>query len=189
MGIHAPIGVFDSGVGGLTVAREIMRQIPEERLVYFGDTARLPYGSKSQKTILHFVRQIIRFLETKKMCIRDRDEAGNAALKGSGIAAMVTAAGGAFGAVIQATDIGNTIIESMGIEGTSGGILLMLVGFGIAFIFKAVSYTHLDVYKRQPRCRSRRKTVPAAEEAPAGAAIPAEAGEVFNAPAWREHTD
>ncbi len=64
------------------------------------------------------------------------DEAGNAALKGSGIAAMVTAAGGAFGAVIQATDIGNTIIESMGIEGTSGGILLMLVGFGIAFIFK-----------------------------------------------------
>ena len=67
MGIHAPIGVFDSGVGGLTVAREIMRQIPEERLVYFGDTARLPYGSKSQKTILHFVRQIIRFLETKKV--------------------------------------------------------------------------------------------------------------------------
>ena len=58
MEIHAPIGVFDSGVGGLTVAREIMRQIPEERLVYFGDTARLPYGSKSQKTILHFVRQI-----------------------------------------------------------------------------------------------------------------------------------
>ncbi len=64
------------------------------------------------------------------------DEAGNAALKGSGIAAMVTAAGGAFGAVIQATDIGNKIVEGMGIEGTSGGIILMLVGFGIAFIFK-----------------------------------------------------
>ena len=46
---NAPIGVFDSGVGGLTVAREIMRQMPEERLVYFGDTARLPYGSKSQE--------------------------------------------------------------------------------------------------------------------------------------------
>ena len=41
---HAPIGVFDSGVGGLTVAREIMRQIPDERIVYFGDTARVPYG-------------------------------------------------------------------------------------------------------------------------------------------------
>ena len=40
----APIGVFDSGVGGLTVAREIIRQIPNERIVYFGDTARTPYG-------------------------------------------------------------------------------------------------------------------------------------------------
>ena len=39
---NAPIGVFDSGVGGLTVAREIMRQIPGERIVYFGDTARVP---------------------------------------------------------------------------------------------------------------------------------------------------
>ena len=47
---NAPIGVFDSGVGGLTVAREIMRQMPEERIVYFGDTARVPYGSKSQDT-------------------------------------------------------------------------------------------------------------------------------------------
>ena len=63
----APVGVFDSGVGGLTVAREIMRQLPEERLVYFGDTARVPYGSKSQGTILRFVRQIVRFLETKEV--------------------------------------------------------------------------------------------------------------------------
>ena len=41
----APIGVFDSGVGGLTVAREIMRQIPNEKIIYFGDTARVPYGT------------------------------------------------------------------------------------------------------------------------------------------------
>ena len=41
---NAPIGVFDSGIGGLTVAREIMRQMPQERIVYFGDTARVPYG-------------------------------------------------------------------------------------------------------------------------------------------------
>ena len=47
----APIGVFDSGVGGLTVAREIMRQLPNEKIVYFGDTARVPYGSKSKNTI------------------------------------------------------------------------------------------------------------------------------------------
>lgn len=60
-----PIGVFDSGVGGLTVAREIMRNLPNERIVYFGDTARVPYGSKSKTTILKYSRQIIRFLRTQ----------------------------------------------------------------------------------------------------------------------------
>ena len=60
----APIGVFDSGVGGLTVAREIMRQIPNEKIIYFGDTARVPYGSKSKETVTRFSRQIVRFLQT-----------------------------------------------------------------------------------------------------------------------------
>ena len=46
----APIGVFDSGLGGLTVAHAIMRQLPGESLVYFGDTARVPYGPKSPET-------------------------------------------------------------------------------------------------------------------------------------------
>lgn len=64
---NAPVGVFDSGVGGLTVAREIMRQIPEERIVYFGDTARLPYGSKSKDTVLRYSRQIVRFLRTQEV--------------------------------------------------------------------------------------------------------------------------
>lgn len=63
----APIGVFDSGVGGLTVAREIMRHLPNENIVYFGDTARVPYGSKSKDNIIRFSRQIIRFLETKEV--------------------------------------------------------------------------------------------------------------------------
>ena len=62
---NAPVGVFDSGVGGLTVAREIMRQLPGERIIYFGDTARVPYGSKSKDTIVRYSRQIIRFLCTK----------------------------------------------------------------------------------------------------------------------------
>lgn len=61
----APIGIFDSGVGGLTVAREVMRNIPLERIVYFGDTARVPYGSKSKETIVRYSRQIIRFLMTQ----------------------------------------------------------------------------------------------------------------------------
>lgn len=60
----APIGVFDSGVGGLTVVREIMRQIPNEKIVYFGDTARVPYGSKSQETVTRYSEQIVRFLKT-----------------------------------------------------------------------------------------------------------------------------
>lgn len=61
---NAPIGVFDSGVGGLTVFREIMRQIPNEKIIYFGDTARVPYGSKSQETVTRYSEQIVRFLQT-----------------------------------------------------------------------------------------------------------------------------
>ncbi len=64
---NAPIGVFDSGVGGLTVAREIMRQIPNEKIVYFGDTARVPYGSKSKDTVTKYSKQIIRFLRTQEV--------------------------------------------------------------------------------------------------------------------------
>ena len=60
----APVGVFDSGVGGLTVVREIMRQIPNEKIIYFGDTARVPYGSKSKETVTRFSRQIVHFLQT-----------------------------------------------------------------------------------------------------------------------------
>ena len=64
---NAPIGVFDSGIGGLTVAREIMRQLPNERIVYFGDTARVPYGSKSPETITKYSRQIARFLQSQNV--------------------------------------------------------------------------------------------------------------------------
>lgn len=67
MSQNTPIGVFDSGVGGLTVAREIMRQMPQEQIIYFGDTARVPYGSKSKETIIRFSRQIVKFLQTKNV--------------------------------------------------------------------------------------------------------------------------
>ncbi len=59
---NLPIGVFDSGIGGLTVAREIMKQMPDERIVYFGDTARVQYGNKSKETVTKFSEQIVRFL-------------------------------------------------------------------------------------------------------------------------------
>lgn len=57
-----PIGVFDSGVGGLTVAQALLSQLPHERLVYLGDTARVPYGSRSQATVLRYSRNAARFL-------------------------------------------------------------------------------------------------------------------------------
>ena len=58
----APIGVFDSGLGGLTVAHAIMRRLPHESLVYFGDTARVPYGPKSPDTVRRYSREIAHFL-------------------------------------------------------------------------------------------------------------------------------
>ena len=57
------IGVFDSGVGGLTVLREIMAHLPAESLLYFGDTARVPYGNRSQAELLKFVREIITWMQ------------------------------------------------------------------------------------------------------------------------------
>ncbi len=57
-----PIGVFDSGIGGLTAVREIFRQLPHESVVYFGDTARLPYGNKSKETVTRFSVEIASFL-------------------------------------------------------------------------------------------------------------------------------
>ncbi len=63
LGDHsAPIGLFDSGVGGLTVLRELYRQLPYESVIYFGDTARLPYGTRSQTQILQYVREILTWM-------------------------------------------------------------------------------------------------------------------------------
>jgi len=59
---NRPIGVFDSGVGGLTVAHAIKQRLPEESMIYFGDTAHLPYGEKSPEAILRYAERITRFL-------------------------------------------------------------------------------------------------------------------------------
>ena len=66
-GSEAPVGVFDSGVGGLTVVKEIKRLLPGENIVYFGDTARVPYGGKSKETVLTYSRQIVEFLKTRNV--------------------------------------------------------------------------------------------------------------------------
>lgn len=67
---NRPIGVFDSGLGGLTGVRELRRRLPHENIVYFGDTGRVPYGSRSPETILQYARQDIAFLLSKDVkCI------------------------------------------------------------------------------------------------------------------------
>ncbi len=62
---RAPIGVFDSGIGGLTVVRELMRQLPYEDIIYFGDTARVPYGPKSPETVSRYAHEITSFLQAE----------------------------------------------------------------------------------------------------------------------------
>lgn len=62
-----PIGVFDSGLGGLTVVKELMRHLPGEDIVYFGDTARVPYGTKSKEAIIRFSHENTKFLLKHKV--------------------------------------------------------------------------------------------------------------------------
>ncbi len=67
MGDNRPIGIFDSGVGGLTVVREVFKLMPEEQIIYFGDTARVPYGTKSERVVEKFALQDILFLLSKNV--------------------------------------------------------------------------------------------------------------------------
>ena len=61
------IGVFDSGLGGLTAVKELQRRMPEEDIVYFGDTSRVPYGSRSRETIIKYAQQDAAFLKSKQV--------------------------------------------------------------------------------------------------------------------------
>lgn len=62
---NAPIGIFDSGLGGLTVFREVRRRLPGENIIYFADTARLPYGSKTPESIVSFSKEITGYMEKR----------------------------------------------------------------------------------------------------------------------------
>lgn len=67
MNANAPIGIFDSGIGGLTVVREVKRLLPNENIIYVGDTARVPYGSRDPVEILKFMHQILHFFAKQKV--------------------------------------------------------------------------------------------------------------------------
>ena len=74
MNASAPIGIFDSGIGGLTVVRAVMDLLPHENIIYFGDTARVPYGIKSAETVKEYAEQITHFLvqkQVKMILLRD----------------------------------------------------------------------------------------------------------------------
>ena len=63
----APIGLFDSGVGGLTILKALQKVLPSENIIYFGDTAHVPYGNKSQTAVTKYSTEIVKFLENKKV--------------------------------------------------------------------------------------------------------------------------
>lgn len=67
MGKTSPIGIFDSGVGGLTVVKALLEQMPAESFIYFGDTANVPYGNKSREQLFNYAHKIISFLIKKKV--------------------------------------------------------------------------------------------------------------------------
>lgn len=116
-----PIGLFDSGIGGLTVAQQVMSLMPNENIVYFGDTARVPYGSKSTETVIEYSLQAQNFLESVgvKMIIIACNTASSVALDAVRSVASVPVLGviepGAT-AAIGATRSG--IIGVIGTEGT-----------------------------------------------------------------------
>ena len=64
---NRPIGVFDSGLGGLTVLKELQKILPNEKFIYIGDTAHVPYGNKSKESIYNFSKKIIDYLNTNNI--------------------------------------------------------------------------------------------------------------------------
>ena len=74
---NQPIGVFDSGVGGLTVWRELARQLPHESIIYYADSQRSPYGEKSYETIQQYCKEITEFLIKYSTDLSIKDNNGN----------------------------------------------------------------------------------------------------------------
>ena len=116
------IGVFDSGLGGLTAVKQIMQELPNENIIYFGDTGRVPYGTRSRDTILKYTRGDIRFLKTfdVKVIVIACGTASSAALpmiKGEFDVPIVGVIDAAVYAAVRATKN-----KKIGVIGTSGTI-------------------------------------------------------------------
>lgn len=116
------IGIFDSGVGGLTVLGEIMRTLPQEDTIYLGDTARFPYGTKSPETVIRFARQIASFLVKKdiKLLVVACNTASAAALDVLQAEFPIPVVGVIEPGALQAVSV--TRNGKIGVIGTSGTI-------------------------------------------------------------------
>ncbi|MFS1511930.1 glutamate racemase [Chengkuizengella sp. SCS-71B] len=116
------IGIFDSGVGGLTVAKEIKRQLPKEKIIYFGDTARAPYGPRSAEEVRSYALQIVNYLFkfNPKMIVIACNTATAVALEDIKTILPIPVVGVIHPGV--RTSIKNTKIGSIGVIGTDGTI-------------------------------------------------------------------
>ncbi|CAM4060812.1 glutamate racemase [Paenibacillus alkaliterrae] len=122
MFVQQPIAILDSGVGGLTVVKEVMRQLPREKIIYFGDTARTPYGPRSSEEVVKFTREIVDYLIQfrPKMMVIACNTATAAALDDIRSRIVIPVVGvinpGARAA------IGRTVTGCVGVIGTEGTI-------------------------------------------------------------------
>jgi len=116
------IGVFDSGVGGLTVLKELRRQIPGEALIYLGDTARVPYGTKSPTTVLRYAHEAARFLlnQQVKLLVVACNTASAVALQGLAEGYQVPVVGVIEPGARRAIEV--TVNGRIGVVGTEGTI-------------------------------------------------------------------
>lgn len=116
------IGIFDSGVGGLTVLREIIKALPQEDTVYLGDTARVPYGTKSPETVVRFARQITSFLVSRdiKLLVVACNTASAVSLEALQAEFAIPIVGVIEPGAVQAAAV--TKIGKVGVIGTAGTI-------------------------------------------------------------------
>ncbi|GGG15738.1 glutamate racemase [Paenibacillus abyssi] len=120
--MQQPIAILDSGVGGLTVAKEVLRQLPRERIIYFGDTARTPYGPRPSEEVKRFTREIVDYLVqfTPKMIVIACNTATAVALEDIQSRVNIPVVGVIYPGARAA--IGRTQTGYVGVIGTEGTI-------------------------------------------------------------------
>lgn len=152
--MEQPIGVIDSGVGGLTVAKEIMRQLPNEQIYYLGDTARCPYGPRSSEEVKKFTWELTNFLLTKniKMLVIACNTATAVALEEIRTTLSIPVIGVIFPGAITALKV--TKNNNIGVIGTEGTIKSRAYEIALRSINRSVTVTGLACPKFVPLVES-----------------------------------